>query len=286
MPVTSIITLLSTDALYPLSLNNINANFAALNAGKLDVFNNLSDVANAATAINNIMPSQTGNNGKFLITNGSAISWGSPSGIPTASTTVLGIAEISATPVDPLIPIALGVNDLRCIPAGVSVASITQDLINAIAGTGVPSASNKFVTNDTLTTFEALAELLANKDATITLGTSDTKYPSQKAVKTYVDNQTTNVYLGSQALSDGANTITAGYQSAWRYAIIVMAGGTTASSWNAEVFVFKSGKTSGTFNFVLVTTATGGSASVSGTTMTLSKSGSTIIISATAYYYQ
>ena len=31
-------------------------------------------------------------------------------------------------------------------------------------------------------------EVVANKDTTTTLGTSDTKYPSQKAVKTYVDN--------------------------------------------------------------------------------------------------
>ena len=30
-------------------------------------------------------------------------------------------------------------------------------------------------------------ENVANKDATATLGTSDTLYPSQKAVKTYVD---------------------------------------------------------------------------------------------------
>lgn len=32
-----------------------------------------------------------------------------------------------------------------------------------------------------------LKEVTANKDTTTTLGTSDTKYPSQKAVKTYID---------------------------------------------------------------------------------------------------
>ena len=36
-------------------------------------------------------------------------------------------------------------------------------------------------------------ELVANKDTTITLGTSDIKYPSQKAVKTYVDNKISDV---------------------------------------------------------------------------------------------
>ena len=37
--------------------------------------NNLSDVANANTSLNNILPSQTGNNGKALVTNGSNTSW-------------------------------------------------------------------------------------------------------------------------------------------------------------------------------------------------------------------
>jgi hypothetical protein len=59
----------------------------------------------------------------------------------------------------------------------------TTDEKAALAGSGTPSASNKFVTADT----DALKEVLSNKDATTTLGTSDTKYPTQKAVKTYVD---------------------------------------------------------------------------------------------------
>jgi len=38
------------------------------------------------------------------------------------------------------------------------------------------------------TYFDTLYQTLANLDTTATLGTSDTKYPSQKAVKSYVDN--------------------------------------------------------------------------------------------------
>ena len=180
---TVITTINASDALEPTSRTNINNNFASLNANKLEVGNNLLDVVSKPSAINNILPSQTGNNGKFLTTNGTVASWGNSAGVPDASTIVKGITEISVTPVDPTTPIALGTNDVRC--PQVDVSSITVDIVNALAGTGVPSGSNKFVTADT----DALKELLANKDATVTLGASDTKYPTQKAVKTYVDNQ-------------------------------------------------------------------------------------------------
>jgi hypothetical protein len=44
-------------------------------------------------------------------------------------------------------------------------------------------------------------EVVANKDTTTTLGTSDTKYPSQNAVKTYVNNQTPNLVNASELLN-------------------------------------------------------------------------------------
>lgn len=46
---------------------------------------NLSDVNSASTAINNILPSQGGNSGKFLTTNGSAASWGNAAATPGGS---------------------------------------------------------------------------------------------------------------------------------------------------------------------------------------------------------
>ena len=45
--------------------------------------NNLSDVANANTSLNNILPSQTGNNGKAIVTNGTNASWQTISGAAT-----------------------------------------------------------------------------------------------------------------------------------------------------------------------------------------------------------
>jgi len=56
----------------------------------------------------------------------------------------------------------------------------TSDEKAALAGTGTPSSGNKYCTADYPIPISYL-------DTTTTLGTSDTKVPSQKAVKTYVD---------------------------------------------------------------------------------------------------
>jgi hypothetical protein len=52
--------------------------------GALLAANNLSDVGNVNTALNTILPSQTGNNGKFLTTSGSNTSWATVT-VPTAA---------------------------------------------------------------------------------------------------------------------------------------------------------------------------------------------------------
>jgi hypothetical protein len=153
----------------------INTNFSNLNTDKMEKSANLSDVAVKATAQNNLLPAQATFGGKVLGTDGTNVSWVDPSGAAKATQAVQGITALTVAAADPLLPKAVGDNDPR-VP--------TQDENNALAGTGTPSASNKYVTADT----DALKELLSNKDTTTTLGTSDTKYPSQNAVKTYVDN--------------------------------------------------------------------------------------------------
>lgn len=86
----------------------------------------------------------------------------------------------------------------------------TTDQKAALAGSGTPSGANKFVTADT----DALKELLANKDTTVTLGSSDTKYPTQNAVKTYVDNTPPTSKNGTTTKdmtdADGTQTIAHG----------------------------------------------------------------------------
>jgi hypothetical protein len=69
----------------------------------------------------------------------------------------------------------------------------TSDEKGALAGSGTPSAANKYVTADT----DALKELLANKDTDGALAAnSDTKYASQKATKTYSDAHTISSKTG------------------------------------------------------------------------------------------
>lgn len=168
----------------------INANFSYLDGDKLKISNNLSDVASAPTAINNILPTQAALGGKVLGTDGSNVSWVDPSGATHASTVVEGVVFMSTAPSSSSHPIAVGDNDTR-MP--------TQAMRDALAGTGTPAGTNKFVTADT----DALKELLSNKDTTGTLGTSDTKYPSQKAVKTYVDTTIGSVAIvGNVAVGD------------------------------------------------------------------------------------
>jgi len=68
-------------------------------------------------------------------------------GAPNASTSVTGLSRLSAAPVDPLIPIAVGTNDTR-MNAG---AGMTANEKAALAGGGdfgTPSGSNKFVTEE------------------------------------------------------------------------------------------------------------------------------------------
>lgn len=96
----------------PLSWDEADANFTNLNTAKLEVSNNLSDVSNPTAARSNLglgnvdntsdinkpisaatqaalngkqdaLPSQTGNNGKFLGTNGTTLSWNTVDALPS-----------------------------------------------------------------------------------------------------------------------------------------------------------------------------------------------------------
>ena len=63
--------------------------------GALLKANNLSDVSNTTTAINNLLPTQTGNNGFFLETDGTTISWASTSGSGGANTALSNLASVA-----------------------------------------------------------------------------------------------------------------------------------------------------------------------------------------------
>lgn len=136
-----------------------------------------------------------------------------------ASTSVKGISKLSVAPVSSTNPIACGTNDGR-LP--------TTDEKAALAGSGTPSASNKYVTVDT----DALKELLSNKDTTGTLGTSDTKYPSQKAVKTYADTK----MAGSGALGTWSSSSYASGTVTQAATDLFLVIGTIANGHNITVY--------------------------------------------------
>lgn len=90
----------------------------------------------------------------------------------------LSVAPNSATD-----PIAVGTNDPKL--STVSLATLTANQVAALVGTGTPNGTTgKYVTLDTAT---STYQLIVNLSDSPTLGTSSTLYPSQKAVKTYVD---------------------------------------------------------------------------------------------------
>lgn len=90
-----------------------------------------------------------------------------PAPIAKSALSTEGITRITPAPADADHPIALGAN------------------FPTVSGNALDGTTNKIVdktTND-------LNELVSNKDTSTSLGTSNTKYPSQNAVKTYVDIQ-------------------------------------------------------------------------------------------------
>ncbi len=73
--ITTLGTITSAAGNISLWSNNVGYLTAETDPLALKIVSNLSDVNNANTAFNNIAPSQGGNNGKFLITNGANTSW-------------------------------------------------------------------------------------------------------------------------------------------------------------------------------------------------------------------
>ena len=88
-------------------------------------------------------------------------------------------------------------NTLGCEPYGLygDVTARLNDVDQYIAGINFNLENGLASKQDSL---GFVAENVANKDTTTTLGTSDTKYPSQKAVKAYVDAAIIDISANSQ----------------------------------------------------------------------------------------
>ena len=128
----------------------------------------------------------------------------------------------------------------------------TSDQKAALAGQSgtAPSASNKFLDN------AYGAQTTANLDTTTTLGTSDTKYPSQKAVKTYVDTTKGMVYIGSGACGTNATVTFAAIATTYQTLVAIFSGVTSGN--NAVVLQVKISSDNGSSYGSVRTLSTGG----------------------------
>ena len=83
---------------------------------------------------------------------------------------------------------------IAAVQADVDANETTSNAADVVLQNNITTLGNTVTTNATNTTASlALKENTANKSTTTTLGTSDVLFPTQNAVKTYVDNQVANV---------------------------------------------------------------------------------------------
>ncbi|MFH6604716.1 hypothetical protein ACEZ3G_14600 [Maribacter algicola] len=106
------------------------------------------------------------------------------------------------TPIDPGDATTKAYVDAQVVSAGTIVSTDTPNSISPGTDGGALYDDSALVTVTAANSAAlALKEDLANKSTDIALGNSDTDYPSQNAVKTYVDNQIASV-SGGQNLSN------------------------------------------------------------------------------------
>lgn len=147
------------------------------NSGYSNPRNTSSIDANVFALITQYLPTQTGNSGKVLGTNGFALSWITP---PT------GISSLNAL-----------IASTQVFSSGTSgtdfniVSALTTHTFNiptaSAINRGALSSTDWSTFNGKQNAIGFTPEDVANKSTTTTLGTSNTLYPTQNAVKTYVD---------------------------------------------------------------------------------------------------
>jgi len=164
-------------------------------------------------------------------------------GSPDSSTTVKGIGKVSVAPASPTAPIFVGDNDPR-VP--------TQAENDALVGTGTPSSSNKYVTEDTLVSeIDSVTTFGDGSDGNVTIAapttlTRDMYYNDLTVTSTL----TTDGYkIFVKGTLSGAGTIdwgtanVGGVGAAGGSAAAPGAGGTAGAASGSGQFVSVAGQT-------------------------------------------
>ena len=148
-----------------------------------------------------LLPYNDGNSGDVMTTDGA----GTITFQPVTSSPITTVSDTNT------VDLTITATDLTADIKHQSTTTI--NLSNDASGLKADLATGAAITNLGFT-----PENVANKSTTTTLGTSDTLYPTQKAVKTYVDTQVANapVLVSTATASNSATidfTLPSGYKS-------------------------------------------------------------------------
>lgn len=116
---------------------------------------------------------------------------------------------------------------------GTSASGIYELLANKSTNTSLGVSNTLYPTqNAVLTYITNTSEALANKSTTTSLGTSNTLYPTQNAVKVYADTKMVNpMTTGGDLIYGGASGVATRLANGSSGQVLTSAGGTSAPSW-------------------------------------------------------